>query len=79
MARQCGPELRRDASLRGKAADLAFLAQRDHFRREEYKIKSYGQEATVKVDAKSELKLKGRGVDGGYVVRGAGLNRLNLG
>lgn len=33
---------------------------RDEFRREEYRTTSLGQEATIKVDAKQELKLKGR-------------------
>jgi len=33
---------------------------RDYFKHHEYRTASYGQEATVKVDAMSELKLKGR-------------------
>jgi HlyD family secretion protein len=33
---------------------------RDEYRRREYKTTSYGQEATIKVDAKQELVLKGR-------------------
>ena len=36
------------------------LAVRDHYKNKEYRTASRGQEATIKIDAKSELKLKGR-------------------